>query len=296
MAEALWTRFREGRGIWPAVPAFVFLTIFFIAPMVVLLSFGFTEIERGQVREGTFTLKYLTNTLTDDLFWWVWWKSFYIGVLATLLCFLLAYPLAYVYSNSGRVMRLLILILTISPLLTSAIVRTYAWLVILGGRRGVVNVTLIELGLIDRPIRMLNTDFAVIMGMTQVHLPFMILPLITVLAARDRNMEAASLGMGASRLATFFKITVPMSTPGIVAGLTIVFALSYTNFIIPQLLGGGGFTTLAVQVYEQIVVILDWGRGAMLALLLLGSCFVFILAIGLVGNRAMRWAEREAAT
>ncbi|MEM1049938.1 MAG: ABC transporter permease [Pseudomonadota bacterium] len=296
MAEALWTRFREGRGIWLSVPAFVFLTIFFIAPMAVLLSFGFTEIERGQVREGTFTLKYLTNTLTDDLFWWVWWKSFYIGVLSTLLCFLLAYPLAYVYSNSGRVMRLLILILTISPLLTSAIVRTYAWLVILGGRRGVVNVTLIELGLIDRPIRMLNTDFAVIMGMTQVHLPFMILPLITVLAARDRNMEAASLGMGASRIATFFKITVPMSTPGIVAGLTIVFALSYTNFIIPQLLGGGGFTTLAVQVYEQIVVILDWGRGAMLALLLLGSCFVFILAIGLAGNRAMRWAEREAAT
>lgn len=293
MTEAFWTRFRDGRGVWPAVPAFVFLAIFFIAPMGVLFSFGFTEIERGQVQENGFTLRYLTDTLGDELFWWVWWKSFYIGTLSTLLCFLLAYPLAYLYSESGRRMRLLILVLTISPLLTSAIVRTYAWLVILGGRRGVINSTLIELGLIERPFRMLNTDFAVIIGMTQVHLPFMVLPLITVLAARDRNMEAASLGMGASRLSTFFKIVFPLSMPGIVAGLTIVFALSYTNFIIPQLLGGGGFTTLAVQVYEQIVVILDWSKGAMLALLLLGSCFVFILMIGLAGNRVMRWSVKE---
>lgn len=295
MAAAFWTRFRDGRGIWPAVPAFVFLTIFFIIPMAVLLSFGFTEIDRGRIQDSGFTLRYLTGTLQDDLFWWVWWKSFYIGVLSTLLCFLLAYPLAYLYSESGRTMRLLILVLTISPLLTSAIVRTYAWLVLLGGRRGVVNSALIELGVISRPIRMLNTDFAVIVGMTQVHLPFMVLPLITVLAARDRNMEAASLGMGASRLATFFKIVLPLSTPGIVAGLTIVFALSYTNFIIPQLLGGGGFTTLAVQVYEQIVVVLNWSKGAMLALLLLGSCFVFILLIGLAGNRVMRWSQKEAA-
>ena len=96
------------------------------------------------------------------------------------------------------------------------------------------------------------------------------------------------------RLATFFKVTVPLSIPGIVAGLTIVFALSYTNFIIPQLLGGGGFTTLAVQVYEQIVVLLDWSKGAMLALLLLSSCFVFVLLIGVAGNRAMRWSEKES--
>lgn len=284
-------RFKEGKGVWPAVPAFVFLTIFFIAPMLVLFSFGFTTIERGQVMGTGFTLQYLTETLQDDLFWRVWWKSFYVGVISTVVCLLLAYPVAYVYTLVGRRAQMLILILTIAPLLTSAIVRTYAWLVILGGRRGVINSALIELGIITRPIRMLNTDFAVIVGMTQVHLPFMILPLITVLAMRDRNLEAASLGMGASRVQTFFRVVLPMSVPGIVAGLTIVFALSYTNFIIPQLLGGGAYTTLAVQVYESIVVILDWSKGAMLALLLLGSCFVFIMLIGLVGNRLMKWME-----
>ncbi|WP_371153855.1 ABC transporter permease [Jannaschia sp. 2305UL9-9] len=293
MITDIWGRIRRGQGIWPAVPAFVFLLVFFVVPMGTLLSFGFLSIERGNVDDAQFTLSYLTSTLQDDLFWWVWWKSFYIGVLATALCFVLAYPLAYLYAESGRTLRLIILTLTISPLLTSAIVRTYAWLVILGGRRGVVNAGLLELGLIDRPIRMLNTDWAVIIGMAQVHLPFMVLPLITALAGRDRNIEAASLGLGVGRLATFFKVTVPLSIPGIVAGLTIVFALSYTNFIIPQLLGGGGFTTLAVQVYEQIVVLLDWSKGAMLALLLLSSCFVFVLLIGLAGNRAMRWSEKE---
>ena len=294
MIADLWGRIQRGQGIWPAVPAFVFLLIFFVVPMGTLLSFGFLDIERGNVQGAEFTLKFLTSTLQDNLFWWVWWKSFYIGVLATLLCFLLAYPLAYLYAESGPTMRLIILTLTISPLLTSAIVRTYAWLVILGGRRGVINAGLLELGLIDRPVRMLNTDWAVIVGMAQVHLPFMVLPLMTALAGRDRNIEAASLGLGVGRLATFFKVTVPLSIPGIVAGLTIVFALSYTNFIIPQLLGGGGFTTLAVQVYEQIVVLLDWSKGAMLALLLLSSCFVFVLLIGVAGNRAMRWSEKES--
>jgi ABC-type spermidine/putrescine transport system permease subunit I len=284
-------KFREGKGVWPILPAFVFLGLFFIIPMMVLLSFGFTEIQRGQIQDSGFTLQYFANALTDDLFWRVWWKSFYVGTLATLICLLLAYPVAYIYSVAPRGWQLVILILTISPLLTSAVVRTYAWLVILGGRRGVVNAILTDLNIVERPLRMLNSDFAVITGMVQVHLPFMILPLITVLAGRDRNLELSSQGLGASKVATFFRIVLPMSVPGIVAGVTIVFALSYTNFIVPQLLGGGGYTTLAVQVYESIVVVLDWSKGAALALLLLGSCFAFIMAIGMAGNRAMRWLE-----
>ena len=259
-----------GRGFWPALPALIFLGIFFILPMAVLLSFGFTVIERGEI-SSEFTLRYLTDAL----------------------CLLLAYPLAFIYTLVGRRLQLLILVLTVAPLLTSAVVRTYAWLVILGGRRGLINSVLIDLGVITRPLRMLNSDFAVITGMVQIHLPFMILPLITVLTARDRSLEQASLGLGASQVKTFWQITLPLSLPGITAGLALVFALSYTNFIIPQLLGGGGYTTLAVQVYEYIVVILDWSKGAALALLLLGSCFGFILIITVVGNRMTRWLAPE---
>ncbi|MFN7191193.1 MAG: ABC transporter permease, partial [Rhodospirillales bacterium] len=180
------------------------------------------------------------------------------------------------------------------PLLTSALVRAYAWIVILGGRRGLVNQTLLSLGLIDQPLRILNTDWAVLIGMTQIHLPFMILPLLAVLAERDRRLEEASLNLGASQTGTFFRVVVPMSVPAIFAGLALVFAVSYTNFIVPQLLGGGSYSTLAVQVYEQTIVVLDWTRGAVLATILLSTCFAFVLAIVAFGNRLARWNESAA--
>ncbi|MBM3572398.1 MAG: ABC transporter permease subunit [Alphaproteobacteria bacterium] len=157
-----------------------------------------------------------------------------------------------------------------------------------------VNQTLLGLGLIDQPLRILNTDWAVLIGMTQIHLPFMILPLLAVLAERDRRLEEASEILGASRTETFFRVVVPMSTPAIFAGLALVFAISYTNFIVPQLLGGGSYATLAVQVYEQTVVVLDWTRGAVLATILLTTCFAGVLAIVTFGNWLARWNEARA--
>lgn len=161
---------------------------------------------------------------------------------------------------------------------------------ILGGRRGLLNQTLLSLGVIDQPLQILNTSTAVVMGMTQIHLPFMILPLLAVLSERDRRFEEASLNLGASQVETFFRVTIPMSMPAIVAGFALVFAVSYTNFIIPQLLGGGNYSTLAVQVYEQTIVVLDWSR-VLLATLLLTTCFAFVLAIVSVGGRLTRWSE-----
>jgi ABC-type spermidine/putrescine transport system permease subunit I len=128
--------------------------------------------------------------------------------------------------------------------------------------------------------------------MTQIHLPFMILPLLAVLNARDRRLEEASYNLGAGRVGTFFRVVVPTSLPAIVAGTALVFAISYTNFIIPQLLGGGNYSTLAVQVYEQTIVVLDWTRGAVLATILLATCFVFVFAIVWAGGRLTRWNER----
>jgi ABC-type spermidine/putrescine transport system permease subunit I len=215
-------------------------------------------------------------------------------VISTVITLLLAYPVAYLYSQTRGVWRTLILVAVISPLLTSALVRAYAWLVILGGRRGIVNHTLMQLGFIEEPLRILNTDYAVIIGMTQIHLPFMILPLLAVLAERDRRLEEASFNLGASRATTFFKVVVPMSVPAIFAGLALVFAISYTNFIVPQLLGGGNYATLAVQVYEQTVVVLDWTRGAVLATILLSSSFAFVFLIVWVGSRINRWNEARA--
>ena len=289
-----WRRILHGRGIWPAVPALVFLFVFLVLPMATLLAFGFVTIDRGRVVDGTFTLDYLWKALNDDLVWRLMWRSFWVAALSTLLTLLLAYPVAYLFAESRGIWRVMILVAVVSPLLTSALVRAYAWLVILGGRRGILNQTLVSLGVIDQPLRLLNTDWAVLIGMTQIHLPFMILPLLAVLAERDRRLEEASLNLGASRTGTFFRVVVPMSVPAIFAGLALVFAVSYTNFIVPQLLGGGAYSTLAVQVYEQTIVVLDWTRGAVLATILLSTCFAFVLAIVAVGNRFARWNEAAA--
>ena len=281
----------SSRGIGPAVPALVYLVVFMVVPFGFLFSFAFLTVDRGEVVPWSFSLEHFGSALGDWLFWRIAWRSFWVGVVSTALCLLLAYPLAYLYTSLGPVARKLLLVAVIAPLLTSALVRTYAWIVILGGRRGLVNTVLVELDLVERPLRILNTDWSVLIGMTQIHLPFMILPLIAVLVAREIEIENASLNLGAGRVRTFFRVTLPLSVPGIVAGTALVFALSYTNFIIPQLLGGGNYTTLAVQVYEFVVVILDWTKGAVRATLLLGSCFVFVLLIVWAGRVATRWTE-----
>lgn len=290
-ASKLLRRILHGRGIWPAVPALVFLFVFLLLPMVTLLAFGFVTIERGRLVGDSFTLAHLQSALSDDLVWRLMWRSFWVAAVSSVLTLLLAYPVAYLFAESRGIWRTLILVAVVSPLLTSALVRAYAWIVILGGRRGMLNQALLSLGVIDQPLRILNTDWAVLIGMTQIHLPFMILPLLAVLAERDRRLEEASLNLGASRTGTFFRVTVPISVPAIFAGLALVFAISYTNFIVPQLLGGGSYSTLAVQVYEQTIVVLDWTRGAVLATILLTTCFAFVLGIVAVGNRLARWSE-----
>ena len=278
-------------GLWPAAPALLYLLVFMVLPIGTLLLFGFLTIERGRIIGDSLTFEPLARALQDPLVWRLMWRSFWVAVVSSLMTLLLAYPVAYVFAEARGVWRTLILVAVVSPLLTSALVRAYAWLVILGGRRGIVNQALLALGVVDQPLRILNTDWAVLIGMTQIHLPFMVLPLLAVLAERDRRLEQASLNLGASRTGTFFRVTVPLSVPAVFAGLALVFAVSYTNFIVPQLLGGGSYSTLAVQVYEQTIVVLDWTRGAVLATLLLSTCFAFVLAIVAAGSRLSRWAE-----
>jgi ABC-type spermidine/putrescine transport system permease subunit I len=278
-------------GFAPVLPAVAYLVLFMVLPIGTLLLFGFVNIERGRIVSDSFTLQPMMSALNDPLVWRLMWRSFWVAVVSTVCTLVLAYPVAYVYGEVRGIWRTLLLVAIVSPLLTSALVRAYAWLVILGGRRGIVNQALMSMGIVDEPLRLLNTDLAVLIGMTQIHLPFMILPLLAVLSERDRRLEEASLNLGASRVGTFFRVTVPMSMPAIIAGLALVFAVSYTNFIVPQLLGGGSYSTLAVQVYEQTIVVLDWTRGAVLATLLLGTCFAMVFLIVGLGARITRWNE-----
>lgn len=296
LGEAVLDKLLSGRGIWPAVPAIVVLMIVAVIPFVILLSLGFStiEIERGNIVSQTFTLEFLRTALSDSLYWTTFRRSMLLALNTTALCLLFGYPVAYLYLIGSTTMRRVILVLTIAPLLTSGIVRTYAWLVILGGR-GVLNTTLIEIGLIDTPLRIINTHWAVLIGMAQIHLPVMILPLIAVMSRHDRRLDEASANLGASRLGTLLRVILPLSVPGIGTGAALVFTLSYTTFVVPQLLGGGNYLNAATMIYEQVVYSLEWSKGSVSALLLMASCLVVLVVIALVTNHFTRWTKgREA--
>ena len=296
LGSATMDKLLSGRGVWPAVPALIALTVVAVIPFGILLSLGFTDIlvNRGAISWNGFTLDFLTNALTDTLYWTTFRRSMTLALTTTALCFLFGYPVAYLFLVGGAWTRRLILILTIAPLLTSGIVRTYAWLVILGGR-GVVNGTLMQLGVIDQPLRIVNTHWAVLIGMAQIHLPVMILPLIAVLARQDRSIEEASANLGASRLGTLRHVILPMSAPGIGTGTALVFTLSYTTFVVPQLLGGGNYLNAATMIYEQVVFSLEWSKGAVSSLILMLTCLVVLAAIAMVTNHLTRWTRARDA-
>jgi putative spermidine/putrescine transport system permease protein len=296
LGEAVLDKLLSGRGIWPAVPAILVLMVVAVIPFVILLSLGFSDVtvERGNIVSQTFTLDFLRTALSDPLYWTTFRRSMTLALTTTALCFAFGYPVAYLYLIGGKWTRRIILVLCIAPLLTSGIVRTYAWLVILGGR-GVLNSALIDIGLIDRPLRIINTHWAVLIGMAQIHLPVMILPLIAVMSRHDRRLDEASANLGATRLGTLWRVILPLSVPGIGTGAALVFTLSYTTFVVPQLLGGGNYLNAATMIYEQVVYSLEWSKGSVSALLLMVSCLVVLVAIAMITNHFTRWTKGRDA-
>lgn len=284
----------SGRGVWPAVPAIVVLAVVAVIPFGVLLSLGFSDTvsSRGVIISQEFSLKHVVAAFGDILYWTTFRRSITLALSTTLLCMLLGFPVAYLYLIGGSWTRRLILVLTIAPILTSGIVRTYAWIVILGGR-GVVNSTLMQLGLIDQPIRIINTPLAVLIGMVQIHLPVMILPLIAVMSRHDRRLDEASANLGATRLGTLRHIILPLAAPGLGTGAALVFTLSYTTFVVPQLLGGGNYLNAATMVYEQVVYALEWNKGAVTAVILMATCLIGLVIIAGLTHLATGWIRAQ---
>jgi putative spermidine/putrescine transport system permease protein len=284
----------SGRGIWPAVPAIIMLAVVAVIPFGVLLSLGFSDTvsSRGVIISQEFSLKHLAAALADPLYWTTFRRSITLAINTTLLCMLLGFPVAYLYLIGGTWTRRLILVLTIAPILTSGIVRTYAWIVILGGR-GVVNSTLMQLGLIDQPLRIINTPLAVLIGMVQIHLPVMILPLIAVMSRHDRRLDEASANLGATRLGTLRHVILPLAAPGLGTGAALVFTLSYTTFVVPQLLGGGNYLNAATMVYEQVVYALEWNKGAVTAVMLMATCLMGLVIITGLTHLATGWTRAQ---
>jgi spermidine/putrescine transport system permease protein len=247
-------------------PALFWLLLFFLIPLGIVLVYSFCQ--RG-TRGGVvwdFTLgNYLNLIYLKPIL-----RSFWLAVVNTVLCLLIGYPAAYYISRrtSANVKNILFL-LVILPYFTNFVVRTYAWIIILGDG-GLINTVLTKLGLIDEPLRLLHTKKAVIIGLVYGYLPFMIYPLYVSIEKVNPTFLEAAYDLGANRFQTFLRVMLPLTLPGIVAGSILVFVPTLGAFVTPDLLGGGKVMMIGNLIQNQFKVVRNWPFGSALSFILLG--------------------------
>jgi putative spermidine/putrescine transport system permease protein len=272
-----------------ALPATLFLAVYFFAPLVMLFWWSVRAPEGGGL-----TLANFQSLLTDPFFFQTLWLSLRLSFEVTAITLVLGFPLAYLYRNVGSAARLAILFVTLLPLLTSAVVRSFGWIVLLG-KQGLINQGLMAAGLTDAPIRLLFTVDGVRMALAQVQLPFMLLPLINALEQLDPSLEPAAVSLGASRFQAVMRVTLPLAMPGVVAGAILNFALTISAFITPAMVGGGSFIVMPTLVYQSAIVTLQWSKAATTALILLVVAMTVVWAGTAVARRWHSGAPGAAA-
>ena len=263
-------------------PVTIWLGLFFLVPLLLILAYSFgTSGIYGGITLGFNPGNYLK--VFDPLYLEIIGRTFFIAALNTLLCLALGYPLAYFIVFKGRRWRNALVLLVMVPFWTSLLIRAYAWVVILGGN-GIANRTLQFLGITDEPLTLIFTPEAVLMGMVYSYLPFMILPLYAALEKFDTRLKEAAQDLGASRWHTFWRVTFPLSLPGVIAGSILVFIPSAGEFVIPDLLGGSRTMMTGNLIQNQFLQARDWAFGSalsvLLAVLLLGAIMFYVRRVG----------------
>jgi putative spermidine/putrescine transport system permease protein len=263
-----------------ALPLAFVYAAFFVIPLLLLVVVSTFDDERIT----TIGFAQWRKFLGDPFYWKVIFDTVLLGLKTVLATALIGYPLALVHLEASPGWQRVILFVIILPLLTSVVVRTFAWIVILGNE-GVINQTVMWLGLTPAPIRLLQTEFGLVLALTQIEMPLMVLPLLSVMSRLDPNLRDASLALGASRWRTLFRVTLPLSLPGLIAGCTLVFASSTTAFISQSVIGGNRLVYLPLLIWQQSLVVYNWPLASVAALTLLVSVGAGVLAISALGRR-----------
>src|SRR5215207_992480 len=249
-------------------PATLALIVFFVLPLVWLLRASFDRGLGSGVIESAFTLENYQEFLSDRFYQQELLRTLRFGVVITALTLVATYPIALFLARSTSRWRGLLVALAIAPLLTSTVVRTYGWLVILGND-GLVNGALLGIGLIDQPLRLINDEIGVVIGLVEILMPYMALGLLSGFGRINPDVEEAAMSLGANPLRTFWRVTLPLSLPGIATGVLLVFVLTISSFVTPQLLGGGRVFLMATEIYDQATYTLDWPFAAAISFLLM---------------------------
>ncbi len=245
-----------------ATPYLLWMVLFIIVPLLMILYYAFTVTEQGTT---VFTLAQMSRTI-DPIYLNALWKSLVYAGVSTLICLVLAYPLAMIlskYASSGSAT----LFIFILPMWMNFLLRTYAWLSLLETNNGFINVVLRSLGL--PTISIIGTPNAIILGMVYNFLPFMVLPIYNALTRIDPFVLEAAYDLGANNIQRLMKVILPLSLPGIMSGITMVFMPAVTSFVIPNLLGSGKVNLIGNLIEQQFLMTYDWGFGAALSFVLM---------------------------
>ena len=245
-----------------AAPHILWMILFTIIPAILILSYGFTYTDDSGLH---FTLDNFKRFM-DPIYLNVLGRSVYLAFISTLVCLILGYPMAMILAKSKVKTRNMMVLLLIIPMWMNFLLRTYAWMNILE-KSGLLNKFLTFLALPTLDI--MYTSGAVVLGMVYNFLPFMILPIYTVLSKIDNKLIEAAQDLGANKSTVFRKVTFPLSIPGVISGVTMVFMPAVTTFVISRLLGGGQYTLIGNLIEQQFLTTLDWNFGSAISVVLL---------------------------
>lgn len=251
------------------VPSVLYIIVFLIYPMFTMVKLSL------QNKAGTFTLENYAYVFSDSTMQKVFLETGRISILVTLICLLLGYPVAYVMTIVSKKTRSLMTLCVMIPFWTSLLVRTYSWMILLQNQ-GVVNQTLVNLGIIQQPIEMMYNTTGLLIGMTHVMLPYMVLSLYSVMEGIDQNLITASANLGANGIQTFFKVYFPLSMNGVVAGCVLVFVLCLGFYILPSLMGSPENMMISQVIATQVNKLLDWNMASALSIALLAVALVLV--------------------
>jgi len=254
-------------------PGLFFIGGLLLLPMAWMLALSFID-------GGEFSLTHYARIISDPSYVKSFWLTFQIAGTVTLGAILLGYPLCYWMLGLSTVWQRVVLICILIPFWTSLLVRTYAWLVILQ-RRGVVNATLEDIGIVSQPLQLVHNVTGTVIGMTHILLPFLVLPLFAAMQRIDRDVLRAAAALGGSPMFVFCRVFFPLSLPGLGAGAMLVFVLSIGYYVTPQLLGGGTTVMIGQLIQRNVELFSSWGAASTVSIVL----FALVLILFYIMNR-----------
>ncbi|MDO4710683.1 MAG: ABC transporter permease [Peptostreptococcaceae bacterium] len=257
----------KSRKNYLSVPYIVWAVVFTVIPLLIIVVYSFAKRDPFGNIVYEFTLENYKNFFTP-IYLNVLWRSIKLSLYSTMICLLIGYPMAFIIARAKGMKQNLMVLLFIVPLWTNFLLRTYAWMGLLR-EQGIINEVLMKLGIISEPLHLLYTNSAVILGMVYNFLPFMVLPIYSVLVKMDKSLIEAARDLGANEIRVFRSVIFPLSFPGVATGIVMVFMPAVSTFVISDLLGGGQTILLGNLIQNQFIAARNWQFGSAVSVLMM---------------------------